>query len=96
MSDNDTWRSRTRRYLRTARAKLAKEGLVGEELEKALCAATRPDRTTGYVYQVWCEEVNIMFHPDRVKNYLGRRAVRDQQLLADWNQGKPIEGGGKR
>lgn len=94
MSNNDTWRTRTRRYLAAAKTKLSKEGLVGDALEQGLREATRPDRTTGYVYQVWREEVNLLFHPEKLTKPLGKAAAREQQLLAEWNQGKPIEGGG--
>lgn len=88
-----TWRERISSQLVRERATLMKQGVSGDALEAALRESTRPSRTTGYLYQIWCQEVNVLFHPDRVKTLRGKKAAREQALLDEWNAGKPIVGG---
>lgn len=89
-----THREKMALQLARKRAELRAQGITDTALEKALRNETRPEHTYGWVYQVWCQEVNILFHPNRVRTWRGKKAAREQALLAEWNEGKPIMGGG--
>lgn len=95
MSDR-TWRERISIQLNRKRIELRNQGIADDALEAALREATRPAHTRGYIYSVWCQEVNLMFRPRAVMSPRGKQAAREQELLDAWNTGKPIIGGGRR